>query len=180
MPQQTVLLAWQSVSEVQSFNPAEAGSHVSRVLASVVGTHANPSDVSHMLSSLQNFGHALALWQILPLSPKSQQSSPPLVLQSWSVEQYLSQADVQSPGPVPGGAPPPPPLPPVPGPPKPAPPELPLPLPFEHAANAEPRRTMKAKILARVGLRSLIRTPLRPVKMLLGANIINADQRAPQ
>jgi hypothetical protein len=160
MPQQTVLLAWQSVSEVQSFNPADAGWQVRRLLARVVGTHASPWAVSHMLSSEQNFGHALAFWQILPLSPKSQQSSPPLVLQSWSLEQYLSQVAVQSPGPVPGGGPPPPAVPPAPVlPPVPVepPPPVELPFPFEQAPSAAPSMTMTARTT--IGLRSLIKPP---------------------
>jgi hypothetical protein len=161
MPQQTVLLAWQSVSEAQSFSPAAAGWQVRRLLARVVGTHANPCAVSHMLSLSQNFGHALAFWQILPLSPKSQQSSPPLVLQSWSLVQYLSQVAVQSPGPVPGGGPPPPAVPPAPvlppEPVEPAPPVELLPLPFEHAASAAPSMTMTAR--TPIDLRSLIKPP---------------------
>jgi hypothetical protein len=156
MPQQTVLLAWQSVSEVHSFKPAAAGWQVRRVLASVVCTQAWPIEVSHMLSLAQNLGHALAFWQILPLSPKSQHSSPWLVLQSWSFVQVLSQAEVQRPGPVPGGGPP------VPAPPLPAPPPMPAPpvllLPPEQLARTSPPSTTITRTLP-ISDERAIRTP---------------------
>jgi len=60
MPQQTVLVAWQSVSFVHSFRPSAAGWQMRLALARVVCTHACPCAVSHIESLSQNLGHALA------------------------------------------------------------------------------------------------------------------------
>jgi hypothetical protein len=46
---------------------------------------------------VQSFGQAFALWQIFPRGPKSQQSSPMPVLQSWSAVQALSHELAQTP-----------------------------------------------------------------------------------
>jgi hypothetical protein len=72
--------------------------------ANVVFAQDWPAAVQSVLP-VQSFGHDFALWQILPRLPKSQQSSPTPVLQSWSAVHALSHELAQTPL-VAGGEPP--------------------------------------------------------------------------
>jgi hypothetical protein len=57
------------LSVPQSFSPVAAAAQTFCSLASERRTQACPTEVSQVESSAQNFGHALAFWQILPPFP---------------------------------------------------------------------------------------------------------------
>jgi len=102
--------------------------------------------VSHAESFEQNFGHCFAVAHTLP-PPKSQHSSPVLVLQSWSYVHVFGQVAWQLPLPPP----PPPAVPPPPPPPPPAPPPFPPSLLLEqpppaHASAARNAPNTSAKL----------------------------------
>src|ERR1700753_1145271 len=80
------------------------------------GAQISPRVPSHFESSAQKRGHKVAASQMLPASPRLQQSSPWLVSQSPSLAQDLPQVAAQTPPPLVVPAEPP------------VPPEPPLPL----------------------------------------------------
>ncbi len=95
MPQQISPLV-QSESASHEFNAAAGVVHSFGYDRST-GAQISPRVPSHFESSAQKRGHAVAAVQMLPESPRSQQSSPWLVSQSPSLPQDFAQVAAQMP-----------------------------------------------------------------------------------
>src|SRR5512146_2008754 len=86
----------QSESALQELSAADGVVHTFGYDRST-GAQISPRVVSHFDSSVQKRGHAVAASQMLPASPRLQQSSPWLVSQSPSLAQDLAQVAAQTP-----------------------------------------------------------------------------------
>jgi hypothetical protein len=69
MPQHTSLVAEQSESTAQNLIASAAGAQYCCVVSSETRVHSCPWAVSHTELSEHFFGHAIALWQMLPAPP---------------------------------------------------------------------------------------------------------------